>query len=396
MRRQALLLILALSGMTSCSSSTKPALSSTKQALPDSFSTAPATGGVPFEDVVVLAAGMDETCVVVASGATYCAGGWLEGYNNDLSMARRVAGADHTTQLSIGESSCAVQKSGQVVCWGASRNPVLPKKGPGRKFDPVLIPELPPTSFVLANEAAYPYWGFARDDGSVWKWGGTIFDWSFVAPTQLAGLTLGEPVQVVSSHNLYCARSRAGNVTCWDQQGYVSEELVVSVKKQPAWLSRTVLDVAVSYPSLEHPQVACALDAEGRAACWHYTRGSPTTPRPFRHPFAGTHRWTDITMGPEHSCGVERDETVWCVGRNNELELGVQEPRSSSDTLLQVPGVVGAKAVAVGFDHSCALLKSGSVLCWGSNELGQCGAIDRHSRSTPTLFLRFVGDVAGS
>jgi alpha-tubulin suppressor-like RCC1 family protein len=176
----------------------------------------------------------------------------------------------------------------------------------------------------------------------------------------------------------------------------VSEELVVSVKEQPAWLSPSVLDVAVSYPSLEDPQVACALDAEGHAACWRYTGSSLTTARPFQHPFAGTHRWTDITMGPEHSCGVERDETVWCVGQNNEFELGVQEPRSSSDTLLKVPGVIGAKAVAVGLDHSCALLKNGSVVCWGSNQLGQCGAVDRHSGSTPTPFLRFVGDVAGS
>jgi hypothetical protein len=151
MRRQWLLLLFALSLGTSCDSCGSQAGS------PDAASAVPTTEGVPFDDVVLLVAGLDETCVVVLSGATYCAGGALEGCNLKLSMARRVAGADHTIQVSIGESACAVQENGQVVCWGNSRNQVLPKKGPGNRFDPGLIPGLPPTSFVLANEAAIPY-----------------------------------------------------------------------------------------------------------------------------------------------------------------------------------------------------------------------------------------------
>jgi hypothetical protein len=354
----------------------------------------PTPEGVPFDDVVLLATGNDETCVVVTSGATYCAGGALEGYNPKLSMARRIAGADHTTQLSIGESACAVQENGHVVCWGESRNEVLPKKGPGKRFDPVLIPGLPPTSFVLANEAAFPYWALARD-GSAWQWGGTTFDKSFVAPTKVDGLTLKDPVQVASNKNFNCARLRAGGVTCWDLQGYADEELVLSVKGRPLLGSAEVVDIAVSYSSLDDPQFACVLDAEGRAACFRYVGEFLTIPEPFSHPFAGSGRWRDIALGAEHGCGIERDETVWCTGRNRYGELGVAEPRQSA-ALLQVPGVVGAKVVAVGYDHSCALLKNGSVVCWGSNETGQCGAPGRAERVAPTAFLRFAGKDAGS
>lgn len=388
MRRQALPLLLALSLATSCDSC------SSQPGSPDAASAALTTEGVPFDDVVLLAAGLDETCVVVTSGATYCAGGALEGYNPKLSMARRVEGADHTIQVSIGESACAVQQNGEVVCWGESRNEVLPKKGPGKRLDPMLIPGLPPISFVLANEAAFPYWALARD-GSAWQWGGTIFDKSFVAPTKVDGLTLKDPVQVESNNNFNCARLRAGGITCWDLQGYLNEQLVLSVKGRPPLDSAEIVDIAVSYSSLDNPQFACILDAEGRAACFRYVGDFLTIPEPFQHPFAGSRRWRDIAIGAEHGCGVERDETVWCTGRNHHGQLGVEEPAESA-ALLKVPGVAGAKAVAVGYSHSCALLKNGPVVCWGANFAGQCGAPARAERVAPTPFLRFAGKDAGS
>jgi alpha-tubulin suppressor-like RCC1 family protein len=384
---RSVLLVSALSLATSCDR-----CDPSRPVPPDASA---AFEGVPFNDVVLLAAGNDETCVVVASGATYCAGGSLEGYNPKLSMARRVAGADHTTQISIGESACAVQESGQVVCWSESRNEVLPRKRTGKKFEPDVIPGLPPTSYVLASEAAVPYWALARNDGSAWQWGGTTFDQSFVAPTRVEGLTLKDPVQVASNHNFFCARLRAGGVTCWDWQGYLNEELVLSVKEQFPLGSAEVVDIAVSYASLDDPQIACVLDIAGRATCWHYVGEFLTIPEPFQHPFSSSHRWKDIALGSEHSCGVERDGTVWCTGRNRYGQLGLHEPRDSAE-LLKVPGVVGAKTVAVGHDHSCALLRNGSVVCWGSNFFGQCGAPERARGVAPTQFLRFVGTTTGS
>jgi hypothetical protein len=388
MRGQRSLLLLALSLGTSCDG----CRSSTQPAAPDAALT---TEGVPFDDVVLLAAGVDQTCVVVASGATYCAGGSLGGYNPTLSMARRVAGADHTTQLSIGESACAVQESGQVVCWSESRNEVLPRKRHGKKYEPDVIPGLPPTSHVLATEAAVPYWALARHDGAAWQWGGTTFDEAFVAPTKAGGLILSDPVQVASSHNFFCARLRSGVVTCWDLQGYLNQELILSLKDRPTLGSADIVDIGVSYPGMDGPQVACVLDIEGQVGCWRYVGEFLTATEPLpKYPLVGPHRWRDIAMGGWHHCAVDRDGTVWCLGNNPHGELGVAEPRRSA-VPLKVPGVVGAKAVAVGYDHSCALLRNGSVVCWGSNSHGQCGVPGRAERVEPTPFLRFNGSVGG-
>lgn len=391
MRARSAWLLFALSFGTGCDG----CRSSTQRRSPDAAGAASTVEGVPFDDVVLLEAGRDETCVVVGSGATYCAGGPLAAYDRRLSMARRVAGADHTTQLSIGASACAVQENGQVVCWGQSRNKVLPREGPGKKSDPVVIPGLPPASYVLGNEAAFPYWAFAKNESSVWQWGGTIFDGSFVAPTKAEGLILNDPVQVASSHNFFCARLRAGFVECWDLQGYLNEELIPSLKNRHTLGPADIVDIGVSYPGMDGPQVACMLDIEGQVACWGYVGEFLTEAEPLpRYPLVGPHRWRDIAMGSWHHCAVERDGTVWCMGNNLHGELGVAEPRRSA-VPLKVPGVVGAKAVAVGYDHSCALLRNGSVVCWGSNYVGQCGASERAERVAPTAFLRFTGNAAG-
>jgi alpha-tubulin suppressor-like RCC1 family protein len=40
---------------------------------------------------------------------------------------------------------------------------------------------------------------------------------------------------------------------------------------------------------------------------------------------------------------------------------------------LNVEGITDAVAIGVGAAHSCALLATGELVCWGSNNLGQLG-----------------------
>jgi hypothetical protein len=49
-----------------------------------------------------------------------------------------------------------------------------------------------------------------------------------------------------------------------------------------------------------------------------------------------------------------------------------------------VPGLAGVRQLATGAMHSCALLESGAVRCWGMNDHGQLGAGDVADRWTPT------------
>jgi hypothetical protein len=45
----------------------------------------------------------------------------------------------------------------------------------------------------------------------------------------------------------------------------------------------------------------------------------------------------------------------------------------NSSVPVPVSGITNATAVAIGDQHTCALLGGGSVHCWGSNNYGQLG-----------------------
>ena len=75
----------------------------------------------------------------------------------------------------------------------------------------------------------------------------------------------------------------------------------------------------------------------------------------------------------DHTCFVRADGNVLCWGNN---ALGQIGDGTSGNTRLAptlVSGVTSAIAVAAGRDHTCALLTSGSVRCWGLNNSGQLG-----------------------
>jgi alpha-tubulin suppressor-like RCC1 family protein len=90
---------------------------------------------------------------------------------------------------------------------------------------------------------------------------------------------------------------------------------------------------------------------------------------------------TALALGGEHSCALLDDGSVKCWGNNNSGQLGIGgaygsaglSPGSMGANLLKVE--LGAKAVAItaGESFACALLEDATVKCWGNNNLGQLG-----------------------
>jgi alpha-tubulin suppressor-like RCC1 family protein len=75
---------------------------------------------------------------------------------------------------------------------------------------------------------------------------------------------------------------------------------------------------------------------------------------------------------------VLADGAVQCWGRNSRGELGYGHTENIGDDETPASaGVVplGARALQVvaGANHTCALLESGAVTCWGANEQGSLG-----------------------
>ena len=110
---------------------------------------------------------------------------------------------------------------------------------------------------------------------------------------------------------------------------------------------------------------SCAM-VSGAVECWGYNGdgelgngtyggGTPQTVS-LNSPVA-------VGAGYQHSCAVLSNGTAQCWGRNVEGQLGNGTMTTNSPAPTPVSELGGATAIALGWDHTCALLSNRSVEC---------------------------------
>lgn len=99
--------------------------------------------------------------------------------------------------------------------------------------------------------------------------------------------------------------------------------------------------------------------------------------------------------GRAHSCALARDGTVGCWGRNEFGQLGAGDASTLPHTTpVPVRGLPEpARFIAAGLAHSCAVLASGKVSCWGWNAFGQLGDGSSTDRSEAVAVVGLPDDV---
>jgi hypothetical protein len=204
-------------------------------------------------------------------------------------------------------------------------------------------------------------------------------------PVNVQGLGSGvADVQAVWDHS--CALTVGGGVKCWGHNGD-GELGDGTLLKRPSPVNVDGLNNGVQQVSLGFDS-GCALLNTGAVRCWGYNGngqlgdGTRSTRRTSVK-VDGINTAVAISAGWDHTCAVLTGGALVCWGGNDQGEIG---DGTRHDRLKAVPvsGLgSGVAAVSAGFDHTCALLTGGGVMCWGNNRNGELGDGTTTNRLTP-------------
>jgi alpha-tubulin suppressor-like RCC1 family protein len=198
-------------------------------------------------------------------------------------------------------------------------------------------------------------------------------------------LSAADVISVATGAAHTCALTRStGDVLCW---GRNSSRQAADSATNPILASTTTAVLSQQIAIAAGDNHSCSLGVDGRVLCWglndkgqmgHNSVGGTSGPTdPVCQIGCGSYQnsYIAISAGGRHSCGVRSDGTVWCWGDNAEgqsgrkidttdpttlISEGTTQVRLNSSTVL-----TGAIAVTTGDRHSCALVSSGAIYCWG-------------------------------
>jgi cysteine-rich repeat protein len=317
-------------------------------------------------------------------------------------------------KLALGDGhSCALGQGGWVRCWGENTNGEL---GLGHHSyeggtEPYLIldttghPGVVGLGGIAATDisAGFGFTCALLTGGSVRCWGKNDVGQLGTGNTssmldQIApAINFGSGITATAigvGMDYACAVLSNGTVRCWGNNngGQLGLGNTQTVLSGTVALSSGVTPTAVALGS----DNACVITSTGAVHCWadnyygEFGLGNSSTlpdstgtpPSSYGDAVLKTSRKAiTIATGAYDTCAILDDAEMECWGSNNvgQLGLGTTQTIGDNETPSSV-GMVGISPVigiALGSQHTCALLGSGGGLkCWGDNALAELGQGD--------------------
>ncbi len=148
---------------------------------------------------------------------------------------------------------------------------------------------------------------------------------------------------------------------------------------------------------------SCYLGLAGRAQCWGWGSlgqlgAGDTTSSGVPVDVVGGVRFVHLAAGAFGTCGLTADGDAWCWGNRITGQLGDGSSSGVADRPVAIGAGLKFTELSIGDGHSCGLERSGDIYCWGVNVAGQLGdgsTVDRLSPTHAAPGLRFVSVGAG-
>ena len=343
---------------------------------------------LPEPSSIHLTVGSQHSCVTAVTGGIKCwghnDGGQLgDGTAKESGVPVAVQGiSGGMLALAASGDTCAVTVGGALLCWGHNESGQLGNGTQQGNLTPTAVSGL--GAGVKAVAAGGLHTCAVTSAGAALCWGenssgelgtGTTSD-SFV-PIGVKGLSSGvSAVAVGFGHS--CAITEGGTAKCWGLNKYgelgngAASEIPV---KAPVDVKSLTDLVAIAASSLH----TCALTSTGLLWCWGHNldgelgNGSTVDSSLPQNVIGIPDSVKAIGVGTSHTCAVTLEGAVKCWGNNSFGQLGNNTTMVSHLPVDVVGLSSGVVAVALGFDHTCAVLTTGAVKCWGGNFYSQLG-----------------------
>ncbi len=393
--------LLAVLGLVACSPPAAPPSTSLRSAMPS--------------EVASMTLGRGTTCVTTLAGEAKCwglrdggrlgTGTAIAGIESDPRALPPLALGDEVEALvTNGAQSFALLEDGHVRAFGLNdagqlglghTETIGDDETPAMADVATLVPLGGPATQLAAGE------GFACArlvDGRVQCWGRG--DEGQLGRGPLAGIQPpgdvvlgGSATEVVTGASHACALLETGSVRCWghDAQGQLGHGATATSSGIPAATG----DVALGGTAVQLTAGGahtCALLDTGALRCWGdnasgqlglghtQTIGDDEAPAQAGDvPVGGA--VDSVVAGLHHTCAVLTTGQLRCWGDDTQGPLGVSPQQTIGDDERpqdQPPldfGDLGVEAIFTGplASHTCARLDGGTVRCWGLGDVGQLG-----------------------
>ena len=326
-------------------------------------------------------------------------------------QASSVAPRIHAGYLDAGDKhTCAILADRSVRCWGIGAEGRL---GYGNLADIGNAADAGPVNLGAGRTARALAAGFdftcaILDDGSVRCWGdgangrlGTGSTASVLTPADATPVDLGGTATAITAgYQHACALLSDGTIRCWGlgtagRLGYGNQNSIGD-NESPA--SAGPVDLGAGHRAVAISAGwyhTCAIRDDGQLLCWGYgaysqlgypnteSVGDNETPGAVGPVDLGGHTVRAVSAGDSHTCAILDDGSVRCWGLGTYGRLGYGStavvPSAAAAGTVNLGAGRTAVAISTYVGHTCAILDTGDVRCWGLGGNGRLGYNDQVS-----------------
>ena len=375
--------------------------------------------GQPLTGATSLSAGSTHNCVIMTDTTVKCWGANASGQlGNGESGTGKLASTAVTVLTAVGgpaltgvvevsagvSHTCARLDTGTAKCWGINSGRQLGDNSTTLRATPVDVrtsatdaAPLPGVRRIIASSShtcaivdtaqatgVVKCWG-AGSNGRLGRGSTTNFAVPVDVYTSATDTTPLSGVRDLSSlDSSTCVVTADRGVKCWGlntsaQLGAADLNFALE-----SWTPVDVAGVSNARQVVSGTAFHCALLTDGVVKCWGLntsgqlaSAAAATATSRLPKPVSGLASITDLAVGTNHTCAVLPDRTVKCWGTNAAWQLGLGSllPLSTA-TPTTVPGLANVRSVHAGATASCAIVDVDAtthVRCWGTTTSGQLG-----------------------